>query len=677
MPVRTILVLIVALAATLPAAAAEPSVEAQGDVSLSVDLGVGGFTQSGRPSEVSATISSPVLISGRLRVRGADIAVSRPIEVPAGGEQTYQLLVPPLPDATRLTVEVLDGDGERVTSTAVTTRVPGTDEMAVGVMGDPELVELLGRVRTIITDRPVAAFEIPVDVPAPTFDVLDYLVVGGQATDGVQAALDWAVAGGTIVIDASEGAGAELSELTTTGVTGVTRGTLGAGTVIVVESLDGRSAEDWAAMLRPTPLDFTNSPEWGMGDPQSLLQAASEAGTRQVPSIPWLLFAIIGFALLVGPVNFIVLSRLRKRDWAWVSIPTMAIIAVVAFWVAGRQRIAGTNLTHASVIVAEGGIEARSAVLVAAGVAGERRLSFGPEYRIFPERSLFGSGGAELRIDGENLASVELEQLGFTGVGVATSSPGLELPSATVEDGQLRVDNSSGITFWGWGVMAAGSSSVANTELGPGSVDTVPMPRGQGGDFGFNFVDALINRRQLWDDPARSNGLWPLSQVVAAEVDADGVYFVGLTDEYQPQVTVGGVEGFPGSTLVIQRVDTTPTVEAGEGQVGAVLVDTGFINWLDWGVQKVISSEEITVRFDLPDPSLSVRLVDAGRFGVRPEAYEAWNWSGAEFEAIDPAEPVPPSAVSSDGQVYVRLLGANEFGDNPMSPADLSLTWET
>ena len=38
--------------------------------------------------------------------------------------------------------------------------------------------------------------------------------------------------------------------------------------------------------------------------------------------------------------------------------------------------------------------------------------------------------------------------------------------------------------------------------------------------------------------------------------------------------------------------------------------------------------------------------------------------------------PLPPQAVSPDGEVYVRLIGENQFGDNPMSPADLSLVWE-
>src|SRR5690606_5205742 len=120
-------------------------------------------------------------------------------------------------------------------------------------------------------------------------------------------------------------------------------------------------------------------------------------------------------------INFIVLGRLGKRDLAWVTIPALSVLAVVGFWIAGRQRIVGTNLSHASVVVDEGDPNVRSAVLVAAGVEGERRLEFDDGVFVFPERSLFGSGGTELRLDGDRSVRMDLDQLGFTGIGVASS----------------------------------------------------------------------------------------------------------------------------------------------------------------------------------------------------------------------------------------------------------------
>lgn len=669
MPVWRILLAAVLIVVAVPATASTS--EAQTGPSMEVGMGVGGFTSVDRPSDVTVDIASPVLIAGRLRVRGGGISLSRPVEVPAGSEQTYRLTIPPLDDGTRLTVEVLDGDDEALVSESITIRAPSGEEMAVGVMGSQELVNQLGRVRTVVTDRPVAAFPVPPDASVANLAALDYLVVPRQAGDGLESALRWARAGGRVVVDASVEAG--VTDPVPMGPEGVVRGTVGSGTALVVEGMDGRSAEDWATILRPAPLDLSRSSEGRpMGDSHPLLQAASEAGSRQVPSLPWLLFAILGFAVVVGPVNFIVLSRIGKRDWAWLTIPALALMAVVGFWAAGRQRIGGTNLTHASVISAEGTTQARSALLVAAGMAGERQISFEPTTEIYPERPLAGGSGPELRLLGDGTAAVDLEQLGFTGIGIFTSEPAVELPRVSVEEDRLVVENPGGMRFWGWGVTSGGASAVSDAELAPNGDGEVALPRG-GGEFGFSFIDALINERQLWEDPARNNSLWPLSQVLFAEADPDGLYFVGLTDDFRPDISAGGAaETIPGPTLVLVKVEGEPS----DRDTGAVVVDTGFVNWVDWGAQQVISSDEMTVRFQLPDPSLSPELSDSRRFGGAPSEYEAWDWGSGEFVAIELGEPLPAGMVAPDGEVYVRLVGANEFGDNPMSPRDLTLEWE-
>jgi hypothetical protein len=155
---------------------------AQTGPTLEATIGLEGFVPTGRPVAVEATISTPVLLSGRLRIRGGGISVSRPVEVPAGGEQVYTLTVPSLADGTRLTVEVLDADGEPVVSEAVSARST-FDELTVGIIGNDELADTLARVRTIITDRPVAPLVVPLDASPSTFNVLGYLILGGAGGD--------------------------------------------------------------------------------------------------------------------------------------------------------------------------------------------------------------------------------------------------------------------------------------------------------------------------------------------------------------------------------------------------------------------------------------------------------------------------------------------------------------
>jgi hypothetical protein len=650
----------------------------EGTVTIAASAGLGGFSSASQPGEVSATISSPVLVSGRLRVRGSDISVSRPVEVPAGGSQIYRLAIPPLDDGTRLTVELIDGDGDVLADEAITVRIASRDVLAVGVIGDAGLIDALGRVRTLVTDRPVTPIEVPADAGVNSWEVLDYLVVAPGADDRLADALAWAAGGGRVVVDSGSAAGV-AAEARPAGIEGVARAPDGTGEVVLVDSLAGRSGDDWSRILLPTPIDFSHSPEFGFGDQRALLTAASEFGTRQVPSLPWLLFAILGFVVVVGPLNFIVLSRLGKRDLAWVTIPALSVLAVVGFWIAGRQRIVGTNLSHASVVVNEGDTRVRSAVLVAAGVEGERRLEFADGALVFPERSLFGSGGTELRLDGDRTGRVELDQLGFTGVGVASTSLAVDLPEVRVEDGSLVVDNTSSVGFWGWGAISGGNSSVSDSELGPGASGRVPLREGNFGDeFGFSFVDALINQRQLWDDPSRSNSLWPMSQVLLEEVDTDGVYFVGITDDYRPGVGLDGVPGaVDGRTLFLVKAGVVDGEPVAEGNAEATVVGTGFVNWVDWGPQRVISTDELTVRFQLPGGGVEAVLVNDSRFGVIPAGYEVWDWEQDKFTAFAPDEVLPAAAVAADGTVFVKLMGGNEFGDNPMSPADLRLEWET
>jgi hypothetical protein len=653
-------------------------VEAQTGPSLEVTIGPGGFSPRDRPAEVAATISTPVLVSGRLRVRGGNVSVSRPVEVPAGGSQTYAVTIPPLVDGTRLTVEVLDHADDVVVSETVTLRTPSREGLIVGVLGGGDLVPALERVRTVVTDTPVSAIPVALETPASSWDIVDYLIIGRETSDRAEEALNWVASGGRVVVDSSMDI-SSVEDFRPTGVDGVMTGTIGSGEVVVVDSLASRSDDDWTAILRPTPLDFSNIPEF-VGDQGGLITAASEAGTRQVPTLPWLLFAILGFALVVGPVNFVVLSRLDRRDWAWVTIPLLSLMAVVGFWVAGRQRITGTNLTHASIIVQDGTIRARSAVLVTAGAAGERRLAFEENVRVFPERSIFGAGGTELRLDGPGSARVDLAQLGFTGVGVEAESSALDLLRVGLEDGDVVVTNASDLSFWGWGVAAGGSSTVSPSDLNTGESSRLALPAPRAGEFGFSFIDSLMNQRRLWEDPVRSNSLWPLSQPLVSEMDANGIYFVGLTDDYRPPVSVEGEGGdFPGPTVVLVKIGdlSAPGADAGVHRAGATVVGTGFVNWVEPGVQQIIATDEMTVRFRLPDPTLEVRLENDQRFGMAPAAYEAWHWGRGEFVEMAVNEILPPEFISSDGLVFVRLRGANEFGDNPMSAADLRLEWET
>src|SRR5690606_4362729 len=91
-----------------------------------------------------------------------------------------------------------------------------------------------------------------------------------------------------------------------------------------------------------------------------------------------------GYAVLVGPVNFLVLRRLRRRDLAWITVPALGLLAMGGFWVAGRERLQGTVVNHASVLVGGEEATARSAVVLATGAPGTHVLEFDDEWMVYP-----------------------------------------------------------------------------------------------------------------------------------------------------------------------------------------------------------------------------------------------------------------------------------------------------
>jgi hypothetical protein len=59
--------------------------------------------------------------------------------------------------------------------------------------------------------------------------------------------------------------------------------------------------------------------------------------TFHFPSFLELLCWIIGYLLLVGIVNFIVLRRLGRPEWAWISIPALAVLFSVLLYAVGAR----------------------------------------------------------------------------------------------------------------------------------------------------------------------------------------------------------------------------------------------------------------------------------------------------------------------------------------------------
>ena len=66
-----------------------------------------------------------------------------------------------------------------------------------------------------------------------------------------------------------------------------------------------------------------------VGDDSQIVSAASQLPTLALPPIGGLIALLGAYILLIGPINYLVLKRLDKREWAWVTMPALIVVFAV------------------------------------------------------------------------------------------------------------------------------------------------------------------------------------------------------------------------------------------------------------------------------------------------------------------------------------------------------------
>ena len=61
-------------------------------------------------------------------------------------------------------------------------------------------------------------------------------------------------------------------------------------------------------------------------DDSQILSAVRSVPALALPPIGGLLALLIGYIVLIGPINYIVLRRLDRREWAWITMPILIVV---------------------------------------------------------------------------------------------------------------------------------------------------------------------------------------------------------------------------------------------------------------------------------------------------------------------------------------------------------------
>ncbi len=156
-------------------------------------------------------------------------------------------------------------------------------------------------------------------------------------------------------------------------------GAYGAGSVTIVgvdastgwlATADGTEAL-WRRLLPPRSASGA-----AITDDSQLLNAVSQLPALALPPIGGLLAILAGYIVLVGPVNYLVLRRIDRREWAWVSIPLLIVGFTVGAYGIGAALRGSDVIVHEVSIVRGAADAGRGTSLVYAGVFSPTRGTY-------------------------------------------------------------------------------------------------------------------------------------------------------------------------------------------------------------------------------------------------------------------------------------------------------------
>lgn len=116
----------------------------------------------------------------------------------------------------------------------------------------------------------------------------------------------------------------------------------GSGSVTLIgfdPSIDWIARTDTAKSLWRRLLPARTSGGLSFFDDNMLVSAVSQLPALALPPLGGLLILLGAYILLIGPINYLVLKRLDRREWAWVTMPVLVIgFAAAAYGIGAALR---------------------------------------------------------------------------------------------------------------------------------------------------------------------------------------------------------------------------------------------------------------------------------------------------------------------------------------------------
>ncbi|HEX7472733.1 MAG TPA: hypothetical protein VF323_06605, partial [Candidatus Limnocylindrales bacterium] len=481
-----------------------------------------------------------------------------PVDLPTGSRKSLELYAQPPAFGQSIDVILVTGAGTAAT-TKVNFTVPDNTQLVVGVVAEkPAPIVSALRLPPSVSGTPAVIVPLTVaDLPGrvEAWDPIDRLV--WQDTDAsklrpeqLAALRGWLAGGGRLTIVGGTSGAASLTGLpddllpyrpgatsdvspralqdfvgpiTTTiqaipAMTGARSGVHGrilaavGDQVIAAEATYGSGAVtlvgvdptgDWLARTPASDAVWNRivpprslGAQLVVGDDSQLLNALNTLPSLALPPIGGLLILLAGYILLVGPLNYLLLRRLDRREWAWLTMPLLVVGFAAGAYLYGNTLRGGQVIIN-SVAIVRGAPETTVATATAyVGVFSPTRETYQLEV---PGGALLSppiSGDLTVSFDGSQSAGALDILQGETGrvrdlaVGYGSlRAVRAEVPvagpqvsaSLRLEGDHLKgtVTNNSTIKLETPSVVLGGTVAVL-ADLAPGATATVDVPVGSG-----------------------------------------------------------------------------------------------------------------------------------------------------------------------------------------------------
>jgi hypothetical protein len=285
----------------------------------------------------------------------------------------------------------------------------------------------------------------------------------------------------------------------------------GSGTVTIlgVDPTAGWLAESTAGRsIWPSLIPARSDGSASITDDTQIVSAVGNLPSLALPPLGGLLLLLFGYVALIGPLNYLVLRRIDRREWAWVTMPVL----IVAFALGAYGF--GSALRGSSIIVNEVGIvrgapdAVEGSAQVYLGVFSPSRGTYqiavpgGPLLSSPISGDVFGGSSASLDIlqgDAPGASRVRNLAVGFGSLRTIRAESGATVPKIHAEldlvDGTVvgTIRNDSQVTLEKPAVVL-GSAAKVLRDIAPGGTAEVSLKPIGLNQFGQSLSDRIFGQ---------------------------------------------------------------------------------------------------------------------------------------------------------------------------------------